>query len=52
MAGAEPEKTNMFLIALAEVALDSSIDNGDAVKRCLAGEEPGSRPVPRKKVCS
>lgn len=50
VAGAEPENTNLFLIALAEVALDSTIDGSEAVKRCLNGEEPGRGPIPRRKV--
>jgi hypothetical protein len=52
VAGAEPENTNQFLIALAEVAQDSSIDGSEAVKRCLNGEEPGRGPIPRRKVSS
>lgn len=50
VAGAEPENTNLFLIALAQVATDGSIDSAEAVKRCLAGEEPGSRSAPRKRA--
>lgn len=48
VAGAEPEKTNAFLTALAEASQDASIDNSEAVARCLRGEEPGSGSIPRK----
>ena len=45
VAGLEPEKTNAFLIALAECATDSNIDSEQAVSRTLAGETPGSGPA-------
>lgn len=51
VAGLEPEFTNMFLIALAQCATNDSIDNEQAVKRCLNGEEPGQgRPPLRNSV--
>lgn len=46
--GLEPELTNIFLIALADCAANSAFDNEEAVRRCLAGEEPGQRPPPLK----
>ena len=48
VAGLEPECTNQFLLALARVASDNSIDSPQAVMRCLAGEEPGSGALPQK----
>ena len=48
VAGLEPECTNVFLLALAESAADSSIDSPEAVRMCLAGEEPGAVAPPRK----
>lgn len=51
VAGLEPENTNMFLAALADCAVDQSIDVEEAVRRALAGEEPGQRPPPTKNVC-
>lgn len=48
--GLEPELTNQFLIALAECAADSTIDNTAAVQRALANEQPGASPPPRKSV--
>lgn len=48
--GLEPELTNKFFISLAECAGNSNIDNNEAVRRCLAGEAPGSGPVPLKRV--
>ena len=47
VAGLEPECTNVFLLALAESAADSSIDSPEAVRMCLAGEEPGAVAPPR-----
>ncbi len=38
----------MFLLALAECATNSNIDNQEAVMRCLKNETPGSRPIPSK----
>jgi hypothetical protein len=49
--GLEAELTNQFLIALAECATDPTIDNETALARCLAGEQPGTNPPPRKGVC-
>lgn len=46
--GLEAELTNKFLIALAECASDSNLDNGVAVTRTLAGEAPGQGPIPRR----
>jgi len=46
VAGAEPENTNLLLIALGEAAADESIDYGAAARAALAGEAPGS--VPRR----
>ena len=48
VAGLEPECTNSFLLALANAASDSNIDNHEAVRRCLEGEEPGSGAAPKK----
>jgi len=48
VTGLEPECTNAFLLALAESAADSSIDSPEAVRLCLAGEEPGAVAPPRK----
>lgn len=48
VAGLEPECTNSFLLALANAASDSNIDNHEAVRRCLEGEEPGSGAPPKK----
>jgi hypothetical protein len=48
VAGLEPECTNQFLVALASAASDSNIDNQEAVRRCLGGEEPGSGAPPKK----
>jgi hypothetical protein len=48
IAGLEAECTNLFLIALAEVATDESLDFPEAANRCMRGEAPGSGPVPRK----
>lgn len=51
MAGLEPENTNLFLIALADCAVNSNIDSEVAVRRCLSGEVPGSGVIPlRRKV--
>ena len=50
VAGAEPEYTNEFLLALAQCAANPSIDNNAAVQRCLNGEAPGSGPVPVRQV--
>jgi hypothetical protein len=38
----------MFLIALAEVSRDDSLDGQDAVARTLRGESPGTGPVPKR----
>lgn len=51
VAGLEPENTNMFLIALAEVASDPAYDTASALQRHQAGEVAGSGP-PAKKVKS
>lgn len=48
VSGLQPELTNAFLVALAECASDSSLDNAEAVRRCLAGEKPGFGPIPLK----
>lgn len=49
--GLEAELTNKFFIALAEVAVDgNNLDFGEAVRRCLAGENPGERGPPVKRV--
>lgn len=48
VAGLEPENTNMFLIALAEVAGDSSYSSTSALQRFQAGERPGDGPPARK----
>lgn len=48
--GLESEASNKFFIALAECAGNANIDNNEAVRRCLAGENPGSGPVPMKRV--
>lgn len=50
VAGLEPENTNMFLLALVECATDSSYDSNAAVRRCLAGEQPGDGPAAKMKV--
>ena len=50
VAGAEAENTNAFLVALADCAVDSSIDNAEAVARCLNGVQPGDQPAPRRGV--
>lgn len=47
MAGLEPENTAMFLNLLGEYAARSDCNSGDAVRRFLGGEEPGSAPPPR-----
>ena len=44
VAGLEPENTNTFLIAFAEVATDRNTDSNQAVQRTLSGETPGSGP--------
>jgi hypothetical protein len=51
VAGLEPECTNAFLIAFADVATDSSLDSDEAVRLTLAGVQPGAQPIPRK-VCT
>lgn len=48
VSGLEPENTNSFLIALAEVANDPRYDSDQAVSRALAEEEPGSSPPPMR----
>ncbi|KAJ1444969.1 microtubule-binding protein MIP-T3-domain-containing protein [Pelagophyceae sp. CCMP2097] len=48
VAGLEPEGTNLLLQALAEVAGDSQLDFGAAVRLALDGSEPGGVAVPRK----
>ena len=48
VAGLEPECTNSFLLALANAASESNIDNQEAVRRCLEGEEPGTAAPPQK----
>ena len=50
VAGLEPEHTNMFLLALVECATDDSYDSNAAVRRCLAGEQPGDGPPALMKV--
>lgn len=50
VAGLEPENTNMFLIAFAECASNRNIDNDQAVRRCLDGEQPGQGPIPLRSV--
>jgi hypothetical protein len=50
VAGAEPEFTNAFLLALAQCAANPSIDNNAAVQRCLNGEMPGNGPIPLRQV--
>jgi hypothetical protein len=50
VAGLEPELTNVFLIEFADCAINSGIDNTEAVQRCLGGELPGSRPPPMRPV--
>jgi TRAF3-interacting protein 1 len=37
----------MFLVLLGEYAASSDCNSGEAVRRALAGEEPGSAPPPR-----
>ena len=49
VAGLEPEFTNKFLLSLAQCASDPSLDNGDAVRRCLSGEQPGEGPPATRK---
>ena len=44
VAGLEPENTNTFLIAFAEVATDNNTDSNQAVQRTLSGETPGTGP--------
>ena len=46
VSGLEPEFTNMFLIALAQCASDPRLDNAEAVRRCLNGQNPGDQPPP------
>jgi hypothetical protein len=48
VAGLEPENTNTFLFALATCASNDQLDNEAAVRQCLAGEVPGSGPIPLK----
>ena len=48
VAGLEPENTNLFLIALAEVASDASCSSAQALQRFQAGESPGDGPPARK----
>eukprot|EP00595_Chromulina_sp_UTEXLB2642_P002924 CAMPEP_0196766108 /NCGR_PEP_ID=MMETSP1095-20130614/18631_1 /TAXON_ID=96789 ORGANISM="Chromulina nebulosa, Strain UTEXLB2642" /NCGR_SAMPLE_ID=MMETSP1095 /ASSEMBLY_ACC=CAM_ASM_000446 /LENGTH=658 /DNA_ID=CAMNT_0042126301 /DNA_START=118 /DNA_END=2091 /DNA_ORIENTATION=- len=48
VAGSEPENTNLFLIALAEVSIDSSIDSALAVRMTLSGSLPSPDKIPRK----
>lgn len=48
VAGLEPENTNIFLIALAECASDRNLDNEQAVRRTLQGEEPGQGAKPTR----
>lgn len=48
VAGLEPENTNSFFIDFVECANNTNIDNEAAVARCLAGEEPGSAPLPTR----
>ena len=50
VSGLEPECTNLFLISLAECAADRSIDNDQAVRRCLNGEAPGQGARPLRAV--
>ena len=50
VAGLEPECTNSFLLALANAASESNIDNQEAVRRCLEGEEPGTAAPPQKVI--
>ncbi len=51
--GLGPELTNKFFIALAEVAIDSSLDVPEAVRRVLAGDQPGgSVPTKRVRICT
>jgi len=50
VAGLEPENTNVFLLALADCATDGTLDNTEAVRRCLAGEAPGMNVIPRKRT--
>lgn len=49
VAGLEPENTNIFLIELAECALDGTLDVDEAVQRTLDGEQPGEGPPAIKK---
>ncbi len=42
VAGAEPENTNIFLIALADAIANPNVDREAAVRRCLAGEQPSN----------
>eukprot|EP01035_Chromulina_nebulosa_P019423 gene19423-25301_t len=48
VAGSEPENTNLFLIALAEVSTDQSIDSALAVRMTLSGSLPSPDKIPRK----
>ena len=52
VAGLEPENTNLFLLALAEVATDSNIDYAAALARHQAGEVAGQGAIPTKRVRS
>ena len=48
VAGLEPECTNTFLLALAEIAADPTVDSPEAVRMCLNGDEPGVVAPPKK----
>jgi TRAF3-interacting protein 1 len=48
VAGLEPENTNSFLCLLSDCAQNEAIDNVEAVRRALAGDEPGSSKPPLK----
>lgn len=50
IAGHEPENTNIFLLSLAEVAMNGSINSISAVQRTLNGELPGQGPIPLAQV--
>lgn len=41
VAGLEPLHTNRLLVGLGKAAMNPSLDRGDVVQRCLAGESPG-----------
>lgn len=49
MAGLEPERTNIFLMYLADCASDARIDNAEAVRLCLGGAQPGVQ-IPLRSV--